>query len=79
MKWVRIFSKHQKNDSENKLEPMQYDSEVYWFRDYWSNRLKLNRNIQAEDFKIDVEKNFPSKELTVDLALTGKCNVQSRR
>ncbi len=56
---------------------MQYDSGVYWFRDYWSNRLKLNRNIQAEDFKIDVEKDFFSKELTVDSALSGNCNVQS--
>ena len=56
---------------------MQYDSAVYWFRDYWSNRLKLNRNIQVEDFKIDVEKNFQSKELTLDPDLMGKCNVQS--
>ncbi len=54
---------------------MQYDSGVYWFRDYWSNRLKLNRNIQDEDFKIDVEKNFLSNELTVDSVISGKCNV----
>jgi hypothetical protein len=54
---------------------MHYDSAVYWFRDYWSNRLKLNRNIQVEDFRIDAQKDFLSKELTVDLGLPGKCSV----
>lgn len=55
---------------------MQYDSGVYWFRDYWSNRLKLNRNIQVEEFQIDAQKDFLDKELTVDHSLTDKCSLQ---
>lgn len=54
----------------------QYESVLYWFRDYWSNRLGLNRNINTEGFKIDVEKDVLPAELTAENVAKGKCDIK---
>jgi len=56
---------------------MHHDPRVYWFRDFWSNRLELNRNVQTENFEIDIENNHSYGELTVEKIKDSRCNVQS--
>lgn len=55
---------------------IQYESAVYWFRDYWSNRLRLNRNVNTEEFDIDTKKDSLPGELTTENIALGKCNVK---
>jgi hypothetical protein len=62
--------------SEAEKKAVSYESSVYWFRDYWSNRLRLNRNVNAEEFDIDVKEGSLPGELTIDSAPLGKCNVK---
>jgi hypothetical protein len=54
----------------------QYESAVYWFRDYWSSRLRLNRNVHTEEFDIDTKKDALPGELTTENVASGKCKVK---
>ena len=71
-----FFGHNKKVESPISEKSVQFEHAVYWFRDYWSNRLRLNRNVNAEEFDIDIKKGALSGELTIDSAPTGKCNVK---
>lgn len=58
-----------------KGKSMTYGDTIYWFRDYWSNRLKLSRNIQNEDWNIDLKKGS-SNEVKLKKNFDGTCSVE---
>jgi hypothetical protein len=52
-----------------------YDPGVYWFRDYWANRLKLGRSVPVEVGGIEEKKDLLSNELMVTQSSKEKFNV----
>ena len=55
--------------------PMIYSSSVFMFRDYWSNRYNLKRNVKNEDKEIDT-KGKTDGDFVVKVISDGKCTVQ---
>jgi hypothetical protein len=71
-----IFSREELKRAVIPHETLLYDTGVYWYRDYWSSRLKLNRNIATEDFTIDQEKDVLTPELGLSEGPSGKYEVR---
>ena len=46
--WYRAGLKASKHTDQTPSSAIRCNSAVYWFRDYWSNRRRLGRNIQNE-------------------------------
>lgn len=53
---------------------LHYSPSICWFRDYWSNRKELKRNVRSENSRIDTGSR-EMKELAVMERHAGRCDV----